>query len=61
MRKDHSPPPPESGSSVSPDRSWFTRRSTLVVGVAALAPACLAGWVLTQVITGAGPDGQQPR
>ncbi|WP_326591068.1 N-acetylmuramoyl-L-alanine amidase [Streptomyces sp. NBC_01294] len=61
MRKDHSPPPPESGSSVSPDRPWFTRRSTLVVGVAALAPACLAGWVLTQVMTGAGPDGQQPR
>ncbi|MFI1285255.1 N-acetylmuramoyl-L-alanine amidase [Streptomyces sp. NPDC020858] len=61
MRKDHSPPPPESGSSVSPDRPWFTRRSTLVVGVAALAPVCLAGWVLTQVMTGAGPDGQQPR
>ncbi|MGW7441622.1 N-acetylmuramoyl-L-alanine amidase [Streptomyces sp. NPDC054849] len=61
MRKDDSPPPPESGSSVSPDRSWFTRRSTLVVGVAALAPACLAGWVLTQVLTGTGPEGRQPR
>ncbi len=61
MRKDDSPPPPESGSSVSPDRSWLTRRSTLVVGVAALAPACLAGWVLTQVLTGSGPDARQPR
>lgn len=61
MRNDDSPPPPESGSSVSPDPSWFTRRSTLVVGTAALAPACLAGWVLTQVLTGAGPDDRQPR
>ncbi|MER6319968.1 N-acetylmuramoyl-L-alanine amidase [Streptomyces sp. NPDC001581] len=61
MRKDGSAPPPESGSSVSPDRPWFTRRSTLVVGVAALAPAALAGWVLTQVLAGSGPDGQQPR
>ncbi|MEU7601215.1 N-acetylmuramoyl-L-alanine amidase [Streptomyces sp. NBC_01233] len=61
MRKDDSYPPPESGSSVSPDRPWFTRRSTLVVGVAALAPACLAGWVLTQVLSGSEPDGQQPR
>ncbi|MFE9933982.1 N-acetylmuramoyl-L-alanine amidase [Streptomyces sp. NPDC005533] len=61
MRKDDSAPPPESGSSVSPDRPWFTRRSTLVVGVAALAPAALAGWVLTQVLAGSGSDGQQSR
>ncbi|MGW0394247.1 N-acetylmuramoyl-L-alanine amidase [Streptomyces sp. NPDC003042] len=61
MRYDDSPPPPESGPSVSPDPHWFTRRSTLLVAVAALAPACLAGWVLTQVLTGAGPDGQQPQ
>ncbi|MFJ3827760.1 N-acetylmuramoyl-L-alanine amidase [Streptomyces sp. NPDC090046] len=58
MRNDNSPPPPESGSSISTDRPWFTRRSTLVVGVAALAPAALAGWVLAQVFAGSGPDGQ---
>ncbi|MFB7264015.1 N-acetylmuramoyl-L-alanine amidase [Streptomyces nojiriensis] len=58
MRNDNSPPPPESGSSIDPDRSWFTRRSTLVVGVAALAPAALAGWVLTQAFAGTGSDGQ---
>ncbi|WP_405788720.1 N-acetylmuramoyl-L-alanine amidase [Streptomyces sp. NBC_00029] len=58
MRNDNSPPPPESGSSISTDRPWFTRRSTLVVGVAALAPAALAGWVLTQAFAGSGPDGQ---
>ncbi|PWK73480.1 N-acetylmuramoyl-L-alanine amidase [Streptomyces sp. CG 926] len=57
MRNDNSPPPPESGSSIDPDRSWFTRRSTLVVGVAALAPAALAGWVLTQAFAGSGSDG----
>ncbi|MFJ6049357.1 N-acetylmuramoyl-L-alanine amidase [Streptomyces sp. NPDC092307] len=57
MRNDNSPPPPESGSSIDPDRSWFTRRSTLVVGVAALAPAALAGWVLTQAFAGPGSDG----
>ncbi|MER6450219.1 N-acetylmuramoyl-L-alanine amidase [Streptomyces venezuelae] len=39
------------------DRHWFTRRSTLVVGVAALAPAALAGWVLTQAFAGPGSDG----
>ncbi|MBT2403570.1 MULTISPECIES: N-acetylmuramoyl-L-alanine amidase [unclassified Streptomyces] len=61
MRNDDSPPPPESASSVSPDRRWLTRRSTLAVAVAALAPACLAGWVLTHVLTGAGPDGAKPR
>ncbi|MFG2979267.1 N-acetylmuramoyl-L-alanine amidase [Streptomyces sp. NPDC048331] len=57
MRNDNSPPPPESGSSIAPDRSWFTRRSTLVVGVAALAPAALAGWVLTQAFAGSGSGG----
>ncbi|MFE7096002.1 N-acetylmuramoyl-L-alanine amidase [Streptomyces erythrochromogenes] len=56
MRYDDSPPPPESGSAADPDRHWFTRRSTLVVGIAALAPACLAGWVLTQALSGTGPD-----
>ncbi|KJY16994.1 MULTISPECIES: N-acetylmuramoyl-L-alanine amidase [Streptomyces] len=61
MRYDDSPPPPESGSSANPDRHWFTRRSTLVVGIAALAPACLAGWVLTQALSGAGPDENRPR
>ncbi|MET9567968.1 N-acetylmuramoyl-L-alanine amidase [Streptomyces virginiae] len=61
MRYDDSPPPPESGSSANPDRHWFTRRSTLVVGLAALAPACLAGWVLTQALSGAGPDESRPR
>ncbi|WP_314251081.1 N-acetylmuramoyl-L-alanine amidase [Streptomyces kutzneri] len=58
MRNDNSPPPPESGSSIDPDRPWFTRRSTLVVGVAALAPAALAGWVLTQAFAVPGSDGQ---
>ncbi|MGW7333940.1 N-acetylmuramoyl-L-alanine amidase [Streptomyces sp. NPDC054840] len=57
MRNDYSPPPPESGSSIDPDRPWFTRRSTLVVGVAALAPAALAGWVLTQAFAGTGSGG----
>ncbi|MFF4390813.1 N-acetylmuramoyl-L-alanine amidase [Streptomyces sp. NPDC001552] len=57
MRNDNSPPPPESGSSIDPDRPWFTRRATLVVGVAALAPATLAGWVLTQAFAGTGSDG----
>ncbi|WP_456035177.1 N-acetylmuramoyl-L-alanine amidase [Streptomyces virginiae] len=61
VRYDDSPPPPESGSSANPDRHWFTRRSTLVVGIAALAPACLAGWVLTQALSGAGPDEDRPR
>ncbi|MFD9619897.1 N-acetylmuramoyl-L-alanine amidase [Streptomyces virginiae] len=59
MRNDNSPPPPESGSTIDPHRPWFTRRSTLVVGVAALAPAALAGWVLTQAFAaGSGSDGQ---
>ncbi|MFD3700291.1 N-acetylmuramoyl-L-alanine amidase [Streptomyces sp. NPDC058646] len=63
MRNDDSPspPPPESSASVSPDRHWFTRRSTLVVAAAALAPACLAGWVLTQALSGAGAGGQPPQ
>ncbi|MFJ9075846.1 N-acetylmuramoyl-L-alanine amidase [Streptomyces sp. NPDC102278] len=61
MRYDDSSPPPESGSSVSPDRHWFTRRSTLAVAAAALAPTCLAGWVLTQVLTGNGQDDHRPQ
>ncbi|MGI5449535.1 N-acetylmuramoyl-L-alanine amidase [Streptomyces sp. CA-243310] len=61
MRYDDSPPPPESGSSVAPDRHWFTRRSTLAVAAAALAPTCLAGWVLTQVLTGNGHDDHRPQ
>ncbi|MFG2709369.1 N-acetylmuramoyl-L-alanine amidase [Streptomyces goshikiensis] len=61
MPYDDSPPPPESASSVSPDRPWYTRRSTLAVAVAALAPTALAGWVLTQVLTGSGPGGQPPQ
>ncbi|MBT2449941.1 N-acetylmuramoyl-L-alanine amidase [Streptomyces sp. ISL-43] len=60
MRYDDSPPPPESASSVSPDRPWYVRRSTLVVAVAALAPACLAGWVLTEVLGGGGTDDSRP-
>ncbi|MFF3426366.1 N-acetylmuramoyl-L-alanine amidase [Streptomyces sp. NPDC002602] len=61
MRYDDNPPPPESGSSVTPDRHWFTRRSTLAVAAAALAPTCLAGWVLTQVLTGNGQDDHRPQ
>ncbi|MEU6314253.1 N-acetylmuramoyl-L-alanine amidase [Streptomyces sp. NPDC047014] len=61
MRYDDSPPPPESGSPAPADRHWFTRRSTLVVGIAALAPACLAGWMLTQALSGAGPGETGPR
>ncbi|MFI5636709.1 N-acetylmuramoyl-L-alanine amidase [Streptomyces goshikiensis] len=61
MRYDDSPPPPESASSVSPDPPWYARRSTLAVAVAALAPTALAGWVLTQVLTGSGPgSGGEP-
>ncbi|MCX5378591.1 N-acetylmuramoyl-L-alanine amidase [Streptomyces sp. NBC_00091] len=61
MRYDDSPPQPESGSSISPDRPWFARRPALTVALAALAPTCLAGWVLTQVLTsGPGPDERQP-
>ncbi|MGW7318915.1 N-acetylmuramoyl-L-alanine amidase [Streptomyces sp. NPDC054854] len=59
MRYDNSPPSPESGSSISPDRPWYTRRSTLVVTAAVLAPTCLAGWVLTQAL--AGPGSGDPR
>ncbi|MFI5665450.1 N-acetylmuramoyl-L-alanine amidase [Streptomyces sp. NPDC051704] len=60
MRYDDSPPSPESASSVSPDRRWFTRRSGLAVGAAVLAPTLLAGWVLVQVTTGAGADDARP-
>ncbi|MFD8794223.1 N-acetylmuramoyl-L-alanine amidase [Streptomyces vinaceus] len=60
MRYDDSPPSPESASSVSPDRRWFTRRSGLAVGAAVLAPTLLAGWVLVQLTTGAGADDARP-
>ncbi|MGW8781180.1 N-acetylmuramoyl-L-alanine amidase [Streptomyces sp. NPDC055796] len=60
MRYDDSPPSPESASSVSPERRWFTRRSGLAVGAAVLAPTLLAGWVLVQVTTGAGADDARP-
>ncbi|MBT2471868.1 N-acetylmuramoyl-L-alanine amidase, partial [Streptomyces sp. ISL-66] len=60
MRNEDSPPPPESASSESPDRPWYVRRSTLAVTVAALAPACLAGWVLTEVLGGSGTDDSRP-
>ncbi|MFD3682550.1 N-acetylmuramoyl-L-alanine amidase, partial [Streptomyces sp. NPDC058613] len=56
MRYDGSSPTPESGSSVSPDRPWYARRSTLVVAAAAVAPACLAGWLLTQVLASGGAE-----
>ncbi|MCX5407582.1 N-acetylmuramoyl-L-alanine amidase [Streptomyces sp. NBC_00335] len=63
MRYDESSPPlPESSTSISPDRPWYARRSTLVVAVAAIAPAALAGWVLTEVLSGgAGDDSRPPR
>ncbi|MFG2980167.1 N-acetylmuramoyl-L-alanine amidase [Streptomyces sp. NPDC048258] len=54
MRYHDTPPPSGSASPAPSDRPWFTRRSTHVVAVAALAPACLAAWLLTQVLTGAG-------
>nr|WSX52093.1 N-acetylmuramoyl-L-alanine amidase [Streptomyces sp. NBC_00974] len=60
MRYEDSSPPPESASSVSPDRPWYARRSTLAVAVAALAPAALAAWVLTEVLGGSGPDDSRP-
>ncbi|MFB6521542.1 N-acetylmuramoyl-L-alanine amidase [Streptomyces sp. NPDC056401] len=61
MRYDESsPPPPESASSISPDRPWYARRSTLVVAAAAIAPACLAGWVLTEVLGGGASDDSRP-
>ncbi|MFK0222524.1 N-acetylmuramoyl-L-alanine amidase [Streptomyces vinaceus] len=60
MRYHDSPPSPESASSVSPDRRWFTRRSGLAVGAAVLAPTLLAGWVLVQLTTGAGADDARP-
>ncbi len=63
MRYDESSPPlPESSTSISPDRPWYARRSTLVVAVAAIAPAALAGWVLTEALGGgAGDDSRPPR
>ncbi|MER5733663.1 N-acetylmuramoyl-L-alanine amidase [Streptomyces sp. NPDC002138] len=60
MPYDDSAPQPESASSVSPDRPWFTRRSTLTVAIAALAPLCLAGWVLVEVTSGTGADDGRP-
>lgn len=61
MRYDESSPPlPESASSISPDRPWHARRSTLVVAAAAIAPACLAGWVLTEVLSGGASDDSRP-
>ncbi|MEU8842870.1 N-acetylmuramoyl-L-alanine amidase [Streptomyces roseus] len=60
MRYDESSPSPESSSSVSPDRRWFTRRSGLAVGAAVLAPTLVAGWVLVQLTTGAGADDARP-
>ncbi|MFJ3170553.1 N-acetylmuramoyl-L-alanine amidase [Streptomyces roseus] len=60
VRYDESPPSPESSSSVSPDRRWFTRRSGLAVGAAVLAPTLMAGWVLVQLTTGAGADDARP-
>ncbi|MFC9298612.1 N-acetylmuramoyl-L-alanine amidase [Streptomyces sp. NPDC057011] len=62
MRYDDSPPRPEAAASADPDhRPWFTRRSTLVIAAAALAPTFLAGWVLTQVLTGAAADGHDAK
>lgn len=63
MRYDESSPPlPESSTAISPDRPWYARRSTLVVAVAAIAPAALAGWVLTEALSGgAGDDSRPPR
>ncbi|MEU9237770.1 N-acetylmuramoyl-L-alanine amidase [Streptomyces subrutilus] len=63
MRNDDSPPRPEAtAAAAGPDpRPWFTRRPTLVIAAAALAPTALAGWVLTQVLTGAGPDGRDAK
>ncbi|MFJ3878106.1 N-acetylmuramoyl-L-alanine amidase [Streptomyces sp. NPDC090077] len=59
MRYDDTPLP-ESRSSISPDRPWFARRPALTVALAALAPTCLAGWVLTQVLTGSESGGRPP-
>ncbi|MCB5182157.1 N-acetylmuramoyl-L-alanine amidase [Streptomyces antimicrobicus] len=61
MPYDDSPPPPESASSVSPDRPWFARRPVLAVSAAALAPAALASWVLVQVLGGGGSDAAAPQ
>ncbi|MFD9360063.1 N-acetylmuramoyl-L-alanine amidase [Streptomyces sp. NPDC060031] len=66
MRYEDSPPPSDAaddtspGVPASPDRPWYARRSTLAVAAAAVAPTCLAGWVLTQVLAGAGPDDARP-
>ncbi|MGW1769952.1 N-acetylmuramoyl-L-alanine amidase [Streptomyces sp. NPDC002073] len=62
MPYDDSPPPPESAASIAPGpQPWFLRRSTLAVALAALAPVCLAGWVLTQALADDGePAAGQP-
>ncbi|MFF3210836.1 N-acetylmuramoyl-L-alanine amidase [Streptomyces sp. NPDC002886] len=61
MRYDESSPPlPESSTSISPDRPWYARRSTLVVAAAAIAPTVLAGWVLTEVLSGGASDDSRP-
>ncbi|MCX4778067.1 N-acetylmuramoyl-L-alanine amidase [Streptomyces sp. NBC_01264] len=61
MRYDESSPPlPESSTSISPDRPWYARRSTLVVAAAAIAPTVLAGWVLTEVLGGGASDDSRP-
>ncbi|MEU8466122.1 N-acetylmuramoyl-L-alanine amidase [Streptomyces sp. NPDC029003] len=60
MPYDDSSPAPESRDAIDPDRPWYTRRSTLAVAVAVLAPTLLAGWVLTQVVTETGADAKRP-
>ncbi|MFI5617494.1 N-acetylmuramoyl-L-alanine amidase [Streptomyces sp. NPDC051567] len=55
MRYDDTPPPPGPAPPAGTGRPWYARRSTLAVAAATLAPLCLAGWVLTEVATGAGP------
>ncbi|MEU9302870.1 N-acetylmuramoyl-L-alanine amidase [Streptomyces sp. NPDC048269] len=60
MRNDDSPLRPEPGPPAGPARPWFARRSTLVVAAAALAPIFLGGWVLTQILAGAGGDDSRP-
>ncbi|MEV7723977.1 N-acetylmuramoyl-L-alanine amidase [Streptomyces sp. NPDC087917] len=60
MRYDDSSPLPESREAISPDRPWYARRSTLAVTAAVLAPTLIAGWVLTQALTGPDGDGHRP-
>ncbi|MEV7418473.1 N-acetylmuramoyl-L-alanine amidase [Streptomyces sp. NPDC089919] len=54
MPYDDSAPRPESSDAISPDRPRLLRRSTLAVAAAVLAPTCLAGWVLVNVLSGSG-------